>query len=41
VFGTTSPQPWQVLALVPLPVLVWGSDELWRWRVRRRAARRA
>lgn len=39
-FGTTTPQAWQLLALLPLPVLVWGSDELWRWGVRRRAARR-
>ena len=40
VFGTTSPQPWQLLALLPLPVLVWGSDELWRWRTRHRGLRR-
>jgi magnesium-transporting ATPase (P-type) len=36
VFGTVTPQPWQVLALLPLPVLVWGADELWRWSRRRR-----
>ena len=37
VFGTTAPQAWQVAALLPLPVLVWGADELWR-RSRRRPA---
>ena len=38
VFGTATPQPWQLLALVPLPGLVWATDELWRWS-RRRAER--
>ena len=37
IFGTTAPQAWQVVALLPLPVLVWGADELWR-RSRRRPA---
>jgi calcium-translocating P-type ATPase len=37
VFGTATPQPWQLLMLLPLPVLVWGCDEVWRWRARRRA----
>ena len=36
VFGTATPQLWQVLALLPLPVLVWGSDEVWRWTRRRK-----
>jgi magnesium-transporting ATPase (P-type) len=36
VFGTSTPPGWALLALVPLPVLVWGADELWR-----RAGRRA
>ncbi len=36
VFGTATPQPWQLLALLPLPVIVWGTDELWRWTRRRR-----
>ena len=35
VFGTTALQPWQTLALLPLPFLVWGVDELWRWTRRR------
>ena len=35
VFGTTALQPWQTLALLPLPLLVWGADELWRWTRRR------
>ena len=37
IFGTTVPEPWQVAALFPLPVLVWGADELWRWNRRRTA----
>jgi magnesium-transporting ATPase (P-type) len=36
VFDTTLPEPWQVAALLPLPLVVWGADELWRWRRRRR-----
>jgi magnesium-transporting ATPase (P-type) len=36
VFGTERPEPWQLLALLPFPVLVWGADELWRWSRRRR-----
>ncbi len=36
VFGTEQPDPWLLLLLLPLPVLVWGSDELWKWRCRRR-----
>jgi magnesium-transporting ATPase (P-type) len=36
VFGTEVPEAWQVAALLPLPVLVWGADELWRWGRRRR-----
>lgn len=38
VFGTATPELWQVLMVLPFPVLVWGADELWRWSVRRRAA---
>ncbi|MGN6404520.1 cation-translocating P-type ATPase [Sinomonas sp.] len=37
IFGTASPYPWQILMLVPFPVIVWGSDEVYRW-VRRRKA---
>ncbi len=36
VFGTAVPTTWQLLALLPLPVLVWGADELWRAARRRR-----
>jgi calcium-translocating P-type ATPase len=39
VFGTSRPTSWQVLALLPLPLLVWGVDERWRWN-RRRGGRR-
>jgi magnesium-transporting ATPase (P-type) len=35
VFGTALPEPWQAAALLPLPVIVWGTDELWRWSRRR------
>jgi calcium-translocating P-type ATPase len=38
IFGTVTPQGHQVLWLVPLPVIVWGCDEVWRWW-RRRTAR--
>ncbi|HET8601000.1 MAG TPA: cation-transporting P-type ATPase [Segeticoccus sp.] len=38
VFGTARPQPWQVLALLPLPLVVWGCDEAWRAVGRRRRA---
>ncbi|MFD3811166.1 cation-translocating P-type ATPase [Rhodococcus sp. NPDC058639] len=37
VFGTALPEWWQLLLLLPLPVLVWGCDELLRRRARRRA----
>jgi magnesium-transporting ATPase (P-type) len=36
-FGTARPAPWQVLALLPMPFLVWGVDEVWRWSRRRPA----
>ncbi|HEY5180137.1 MAG TPA: cation-transporting P-type ATPase [Dermatophilaceae bacterium] len=38
VFGTATPDLWQVLFILPFPVLVWGVDELWRWNTRRRVA---
>jgi magnesium-transporting ATPase (P-type) len=41
VFGTAVPSTWQLLALVPLPFVVWGLDELWRWSLRRRGRRTA
>ena len=37
VFGTATPDLWQVLFVLPFPVIVWGVDELWRWNARRRA----
>ena len=39
VFGTETPQAWQILALVPLPFIVWGVDEVWRWTRRHRHGR--
>jgi hypothetical protein len=41
VFGTAAPEPWQVAALLPMPVLVWGLDEVWRYRRRRVRPREA
>jgi calcium-translocating P-type ATPase len=35
VFGTATPRLWQAALLVPLPVIVWGVDETWRWLARR------
>jgi calcium-translocating P-type ATPase len=37
VFGTATPELWQVLFILPFPVVVWGIDELWRWNARRRS----
>ena len=34
-FGTALPSTWQLGALLPCPFIVWGADELWRWRRRR------
>jgi magnesium-transporting ATPase (P-type) len=37
VFGTAVPEPALLVLLIPFPIVVWGTDELWRaWR--RRAA---
>jgi magnesium-transporting ATPase (P-type) len=41
VFGTATPAFWQVLFILPFPVIVWGVDELWRWNARRRVALRS
>ena len=38
VFGTATPDLWQVVLILPFPLLVWGTDELWRWNNRRRVA---
>ncbi|WP_098485362.1 cation-translocating P-type ATPase [Georgenia soli] len=35
VFGTAPPPTVLLAALLPLPLLVWGADEAWRWRLRR------
>ncbi|GAA3811739.1 cation-transporting P-type ATPase [Nocardioides panacisoli] len=35
VVGTAVPDAWLLALLVPLPFVVWGVDELWRWRGRR------
>lgn len=39
VFGTAAPAHWMLLMLVPMPLVVWGGDELYRWWLRRRRAR--
>ncbi|MFC5130333.1 cation-translocating P-type ATPase [Paeniglutamicibacter kerguelensis] len=36
IFGTTVPEPWQLALLLPFPFLVWGSDELLKYTLRRR-----
>lgn len=38
IFGTAAPAGWMLLMLVPMPVTVWGVDELYRRRLRRRHA---
>ena len=37
IFGTRPPEPWQIAALAPFPLIVWGTDELWRYSWRRKA----
>ena len=39
-FGTALPSPWQDGALLPCPFIVWGIDQVWRWRRRRTQAAR-
>jgi calcium-translocating P-type ATPase len=36
VFGTAMPDPGLLLLLIPFPLIVWGADEIYRWRMRRR-----
>jgi magnesium-transporting ATPase (P-type) len=36
VFGTAAPPPWALMLLLPCPVLVWASDEVYRYLVRHR-----
>jgi len=37
VFGTAVPEIWLLVALLPVPFVVWGTDEAARWLGRRRA----
>jgi magnesium-transporting ATPase (P-type) len=37
-FDTAVPEPWQLALLLPLPFIVWGTDETARWLRRRRGA---
>jgi magnesium-transporting ATPase (P-type) len=37
VFKTAALPPQDLLVLAPFPLIVWGSDELWRWRTRTHA----
>jgi magnesium-transporting ATPase (P-type) len=37
IFHTAALGPRELLVLAGFPVIVWGSDELWRWRTRRRS----
>lgn len=39
VFHTAGLSPRDIGVLVTFPFIVWGSDELWRWRRRRRSHR--
>ena len=41
VFGTAGLGPRELLPLLAFPVIVWGSDELRRWRLRRRRPTRS
>jgi magnesium-transporting ATPase (P-type) len=38
VFHTAPLGPDELLFLLPFPFVVWGADELWRWRRRRHVA---
>lgn len=40
-FGTALPDPVLLVMLVPFPLIVWGADELYRWRLRARATDQA
>jgi magnesium-transporting ATPase (P-type) len=39
IFGTAVPESWEILLLLPFPVLVWGSDEVLKLSLRRRQHR--
>lgn len=36
VFGSAGLDGWMLLLLIPMPVIVWGVDEIYRWRLRRK-----
>lgn len=38
IFGTAALGPAQLALVAPFPVLVWGTDELFRWVRRRHSA---
>lgn len=38
IFATARPDSWMLLMLIPMPLGVWGVDELYRWWIRRRCA---
>jgi hypothetical protein len=38
VFGTAVPTGAELATLTPLPFIVWGVDEVWRWSRRRSTA---
>jgi len=38
IFSTAALPAQDLLLLACFPVIIWGSDELWRWRLRRRTA---
>ena len=40
IFKTAALPPHDLLVLACFPLIVWGSDELWRWRARTNALRR-
>ncbi len=35
-FGTAALPAWVIAMMLPMPVLVWGADELFRWATRHR-----
>lgn len=39
IFGTATLSGWMLLLLIPMPLAVWGADELYRWWARRRSIR--
>nr|WP_244187406.1 cation-transporting P-type ATPase [Mycobacterium gastri] len=38
VFGSAALDAWMLLLLLPMPLAVWGVDEIYRWRLRRQPA---